>query len=104
MHVDAEEGRDGDGYHASPGLGDDWKVGCPESPMWESEDEAWSEDESVSSSGFVKAMCATMRCTSLGCMGLVTRSFFPAGSGAGKGGMELSHGPGHAMPGNEGPW
>ena len=24
---------------------------CPKSPMWESEGEAWSEDESVSSSG-----------------------------------------------------
>ena len=49
----------------------------------------------------VKAMCATTRCTSLGCMGLVTRSFFPAGLGAGKGGIELSHGPGHALPGIE---
>ena len=27
------------------------KMGCPKSPMWESEGEAWSEDESVSSSG-----------------------------------------------------
>ena len=23
-------------------------MGCPKSPMWKSEDEAWSEDESVS--------------------------------------------------------
>ena len=30
----------------------------------------------------------------------VTRSF-PAGLGVGKGGIELSHGPGHAVPGNE---
>ena len=27
------------------------EMGCPKSPMWESEGEAWSEDESVSSSG-----------------------------------------------------
>ena len=26
-------------------------MGCPKSPMWESEGEAWSEDESVSSGG-----------------------------------------------------
>ena len=46
----AEEGRDGDGCHV-PGLGDEWKMVCPKSPMWESEGEAWSEDERVSSSG-----------------------------------------------------
>ena len=39
-----------EGCHA-PGLGDEWKKGCPKSPMWESEGEAWSEDESVSSGG-----------------------------------------------------
>ena len=37
LQVIAEEGRDGDG--------------CPKSPLWESEGEVWSEDESVSSSG-----------------------------------------------------
>ena len=48
----ALEGKFGeDGCHA-PGLGDEWKMGCPKSPMWESEGEAWSEDTSVSSSGF----------------------------------------------------
>ena len=51
LHVIAEEGRDGDGCHV-PGLGDEWKTGCPKSPMWESEGAAWSEDESVSSCGF----------------------------------------------------
>ena len=49
LHVVAEEGRDGDGCHV-PGLGDGWKMG-PKSPVWESEGEAWSEDESVSSGG-----------------------------------------------------
>ena len=29
----------------------EWKGSCPKSPMWESEGEALSEDESVSSSG-----------------------------------------------------
>ena len=46
LHVIAEEGRDGDGCHV-PGLEDEWKMGCPKSPMWESRDEAWLEDESA---------------------------------------------------------
>ena len=51
LHVIAEEGGDGeDGCHA-PDLGDEWKLACPKSPTWESEGEAWSEDENVSSSG-----------------------------------------------------
>ena len=76
LHFIAEEGRGGeDGCHA-PGL-EEWKVGCPKSPMWESEGEAWSEDESwCLLVAFVKAMCATMRCTSSGCMDLVARSLF----------------------------
>ena len=52
LHIVAEDGEGGeDGCHA-PDLGDERKVGCPKSPMWESEGQAWSEDESVSSSGF----------------------------------------------------
>ena len=40
LHLIAQEGRgEVDGCHA-PGLGDEWKVGCPKSPMWESEGEA----------------------------------------------------------------
>ena len=46
LHVIAEGGRDGDGCHV-PGLWDEWKMGCPKISMWESEGEAWSEDESV---------------------------------------------------------
>ena len=30
---------------------DEWKMGFPKCATWESEGEAWSEDESVSSSG-----------------------------------------------------
>ena len=43
----AEEERDGGGCHVL-GLGDEWEMGCPKSPMWESEGEAWSEDENAS--------------------------------------------------------
>ena len=50
---------------------DEWKMSCPKGPMWESEGEAWSEDESVSSSGSRES---NVCCMSLGCMGLVTRS------------------------------
>ena len=52
LHLIAEEGRGGeDGCRAADLGGDEWKLGCPKSPMWESGDEAWSEDEGVSSSG-----------------------------------------------------
>ena len=72
-------------------------MGCPKSPMWESGDEAWSEDESAPSNLMVlqKATWATVRCASSDCMGLVTRSL-----GAGEGGIELPRGPGNAVPGN----
>ena len=50
LHVIAEEGRGGDGCHVHD-FGDEWKMGCPKSPMWENEGEAWSEDEKASSSG-----------------------------------------------------
>ena len=48
LHVTAEGGRDGGGCHV-PRLGDEWIMGCPRSPTWESEGEAWSEDDSASS-------------------------------------------------------
>ena len=52
VHIIAEEGEGGeDGCHA-PDLVSEWNLGCPKSPMWESEGEAWSEDGSMSSSGF----------------------------------------------------
>ena len=47
-----------------------------------------------------KATWVAMRCTSLGCMGLMARSLFSCRVGAGKGGFELPHGPGHAVPGS----
>ena len=51
LRVIAEEGRGEDVGCRARGLGDEGEFGCPKSPIWESEDEAWSEDESVSSSG-----------------------------------------------------
>ena len=51
LHLIAVEGRSAGGRRA-PSLGDEWKMGCPKGPMWESEGEAWSEDKIVSSSGF----------------------------------------------------
>ena len=50
LHLIAEEGRGADGCYA-PGLGDEWEMVCTKSPMWGSEGEAWSEDESVFSDG-----------------------------------------------------
>ena len=47
LHLIAEEGRDGDGFQVH-GLGDEWKMACPKSPMRESEGEAWSEDKDAS--------------------------------------------------------
>ena len=48
----------------------------------------------------VKAICAVMSCMSSGCMGPVTRSLFSCRMGVGRDGTLLSHGPGHAVPGN----
>ena len=50
LRVISEERRNGEGCRV-PGLGDEWEMSCPKSPMWDSGDEAWSEDESASSSG-----------------------------------------------------
>ena len=76
LHLIAEEGRGGeDGGHA-PGLVNKWKMGCPKSSVWDSDDEAWSEDKSVVKAMFgrktkvclpvalEKAVWATKRCTS----------------------------------------
>ena len=51
FHMIAEEGEGGEDVCHAPDLGGEWKVGYPKSPMWESGDEAWSEDESVPSNG-----------------------------------------------------
>ena len=51
LHVIVEEGRGGEDGCQAPELGEEWKMGCPKSPMCESEGEAWSEDENASSGG-----------------------------------------------------
>ena len=77
------------------------KMGCPKSPMWESEGEAWSEDESVSSSGSREGNVCDDALHVIGLYELGGKIlFFLAGLGAGKGGSELPRGPGHAVPGN----
>ena len=51
LRVMAEEAMGGDGLQV-PELGEERKMGCQKSPVWESEGDVWSEDESVSSTGF----------------------------------------------------
>ena len=97
LHVIAE-GRDGDGCHV-PDLGDEWAA--LKSPIWESEGEAWSEDakrvfKSLSTKQCVQRSAACHRVVWAWWQDLS----FPAGLGAGKGDLELPHGPGHAVPGN----
>ena len=100
LHFIAEEGRGGeDGCHA-PGLGDEWKVGCPKSPMWESEGEAWSEDESVFSRGSREGNVCNDALHVIGLHGPGGKICLLEGLGAGKGGIEFPHGPAHAVPGN----
>ena len=71
MHQTAEEGRVGTSGCRTPDFRRRARNGCPQSPIWESEDEAWSEDESVSSSvSRENTVC------NAGCMGLVTGSVF----------------------------
>ena len=96
LHWIAEEGRGGDGCHA-PGLGDEWKMGCPKSPTWESECDAWSEGESVSSSGSREGNVGNDALHVIGLYGPGDKiSLFLQDWG----GFELPHGPGHAVPGN----
>ena len=47
MHQKAEEGRGGESGCHTLDLGDMWRFVWPKSPRWESEDEVWSEDESI---------------------------------------------------------
>ena len=96
LHVIAEEGRGGeDGCHA-PGLGDEWKVGCPKGPMWESEGEACSEDGSVSSSGSREGTVCNDALHVIGLQWAWWQDLSLDGLGAGKGGP-LPHGPGQCQ-------
>ena len=78
LHLLAEEGRGGaDGCHA-PGLGGDWKVGGQRVQCGRGKAKLCRKTKVCPQVALVKAMCAMMRCTSSGCMGLVARSLFVA--------------------------
>ena len=82
LHLIAEEGRDGeDGGHA-PGLGDEWKMGCPKVECGRVKAKFGRKTKVCILVALEKAMWATMRCTSSGCMGLVARSLFSCSIGS----------------------
>ena len=85
LQVIAEEGRDEEVGRHAPDLKDEWKVGCPKSPMWESEGEAWSEDERVSSSGSREGNVGNDALHVIGLYGPGGK--ISEGLGAGKGGI-----------------
>ena len=60
MHLKAEEGRVESNGCRTPDLGDMWRIVCPKGLIW-----AWSEDESVSSSGLVTRSLPSWRIGSL---------------------------------------
>ena len=99
MHV-IVEGRDGDGCHVL-GLGDEWKMGCPKSPIWESEGEAWLEDESVSSSGSREGNVCNDALHVIGLYGPGGKiSLFLQDWELAKVALSCHIGPGHAVPEN----
>ena len=84
----------------APDLGDTWRFGCPKSSMWES-GEAWSEDESVPSGVSGENSVCNEALHVIGLYGSGGQGLsFLAGLGACEGGVKVSHGPGHAVPGN----
>ena len=72
----------------------------PKSPMWESEGEAWSEDENASSCGSREGNVCNDTLHVIGLYGLGDKIslFLQDWELAG---IKLSHGPGRAIPGNE---
>ena len=75
LHVIAEEGSDGDDVTSLV-----WEMNgecaCPKSQCGKVKAKLGRKTRVCPLAALVKAMCATMRCTSSGCMGLVTRSLF----------------------------
>ena len=63
-------------------------MGCPK---WESEGEAWSEDESVSSTASHKGNTCNDALRVIGLFGFGDKISFLEGFGADNGGTELSH-------------
>ena len=69
--------------------------------MLESEGEALSEDEATSSSDSRGSNVCNEALHVIGLYGPGDKILFSLeGLGAGKGGIELPHGPGHVVPGN----
>ena len=69
--------------------------------MWESEGDAWSEDEDASSRGSREGNGCNDALPTIGLYGPGDKiSLFLQDWELAKGGIELSHGPGHAVPGN----
>ena len=75
--------------------------GLPKESKVESDGEAWSEDESVSSDGSHKSNMCNNALHVIGLHGSGDKiSVFFAGLRDGKVGIELPHGPGHFVPRN----
>ena len=73
LHNIAEEGRDADGFQV-PGLGDEWKMAAQKVQSGRVKAKLGRRMKMRAPTPLVTAMCSMMRCTSSGCMGLVTRS------------------------------
>ena len=101
LHFTVEEGRGREsGGGCTPDLEDTWRLGCPKSPTRESEGEACSEDESVSSRVSREDNACNEALHVIGLYGPGDKVSFHEELGACEGGVELLHGPGHAVPGN----
>ena len=84
-------------FNQVPCMGDEWKMGCPKSPMCESEGEAWSEDGDASSSGSREGNVCNDALHVVGLHGPGGKiSLFLQDWELAK----VAHGPGHAVPGN----
>ena len=80
---------------------DEWNMGCPKSPMWESEGEAWSEDEDASSTVSCEGNVCNGALHVVGLHGPGDKiSLFLQDWELGKVVLSCPHGPGHAVPGN----
>ena len=98
MHLIAVEGSLKSSGCRTPDLGDMWRYGCPKSPKWESEDEAWSEDASVPSSFSRENNVCNGALHVIRLYGSGDKVSLPGGLGA-CGGIKLSHCPVYVAPG-----
>ena len=74
LHAVAEEAMGGDGFQQVPELMEEWKMVCQKCVGRKAM--LGRKTKVCSQVALGKAMCATMRCTSLGCMDPVARSLF----------------------------